>query len=386
MRADRRAGQAGCRRCYLIEATTSATLACSSLDSGEEPAASAATFWPSARGDVADVGLDELGLVGVSVLRADDRVAHEHQRVVRRVGRGALELDGEVVGLAALDGGRVVDDGCCALGARCDELVADLDLHDTEVTGARGVGVADGVGAVGDGVDDTRGALGALTGLVRERVGRLLVPHVGGDLVEVVREVLRGARVVRAVHGGDVGVGQGHAVVEGGDGRVVPLRDVALEDVGDGRGVERELVDTLDVEDDGDRGDVDREVDGLGVGSAGGEGAGDLLVVQGGVGAGEVDATGDEGLTTGAGARRVVVDGHVGVGGLEAGDPGLLGGLLRRGAGGVERAGERRGGLGRCGGCILVCCARGQCDGGYDGQDDRGAKTLEFHEGPFQGK
>ena len=40
--------------------------------------------------------------------------------------------------------------------------------------------------------------------------------------------------------------------------------------------------------------------------------------------------------------------------------------------------------LGR-GCCALVRCTRGQCDGGYDGQDDRSAETLEFHECPFQG-
>ena len=129
-----------------------------------------------------------------------------------------------------------------------------------------------------------------------------------GALAEVVGEVLRGARVVRAVHGGDGGDGQRRVGVQRGDGRVVPGRDLAVEDVGDGRGVEVQVVDALDVEDDGDRGDVDREVDGLGAGGAAGEGARELVVVQGGVGAGEVGGTRDEALAAGARALGVVVD------------------------------------------------------------------------------
>ena len=82
------------------------------------------------------------------------------------------------------------------------------------------------------------------------------------------------------------------------------------------------------------------------VGGALGEAAGgDLLVLERAVGAGEVARAREEGLAARARARGVVVDRDVGVGGLEAGDPRLLGGVLRGGAGADEVAGERRGRL-----------------------------------------
>ena len=78
---------------------------------------------------------------------------------MRRVGGEAVQLDRQVVVGAAFDQRRTVDDSGSGLGGVLDELVADLDLGDTEVTGARGVGVADGSDTVGDGIDDTGGAL-----------------------------------------------------------------------------------------------------------------------------------------------------------------------------------------------------------------------------------
>ena len=69
------------------------------------------------------------------------------------------------------------------------------------------------------------------------------------------------------------------AVVQRGDRRVVPVGDRAGEDAGDGGGVEVERVDALDVERDGDRRDVGRELDEVGpVGARVERAGGDLLV------------------------------------------------------------------------------------------------------------
>ena len=125
----------------------------------------------------------------------------------------------------------------------------------------------------------------------------------------------------------------------------------------------------------------------VGVGRALGEAArGDLLVVERAVGAGEVARALEERLATGARARGVVVDRDVGVGGLEAGDPGLLGGVLRRRAGADEVARERRlrAGL-AAGGAALVRGAGAERECRGDGDDGGGAETLEVHVIPFRG-
>src|SRR5690606_16862477 len=106
-------------------------------------------------------------------------------------------------GRRVVRGGRALDDRGGGGVGEGDVLVADLDLHDAEVTGARRGRVADGAPRGVDGLDDARGALRAGAGRVWERVGGLLGPDVTGVLVEVVGEVLRRARVVRAVHGRD---------------------------------------------------------------------------------------------------------------------------------------------------------------------------------------
>src|SRR5699024_5832220 len=141
-----------------------------------------------------------------------------------------------------------------------------------------GVGVADGAHAVGDGCDDTGGALRGLAALDRPFAGGLIGPHVAGCLVEGVGEVLGGARDVGGVHDGDRVVGRGGAIVQLGDCRVVPVGDVTGEDAREHRGGEVQVRDALDVEDDGDRGDVDGEVVGDRLGGAQCEGAGDVLL------------------------------------------------------------------------------------------------------------
>src|SRR5699024_12133288 len=116
---------------------------------------------------------------------------------------------------------------------------------------------------------------------------------VGGVVGEVLGEVLGGAGVVRAVNGDDGGIGQLHIGVELGDRRIVPGGDVLGEDPGDHLGREVQVLDALEVEHDRDRGDVDGQVEGLlTVADLGG--GGELLLVQGGVGAGELHLAGEE--------------------------------------------------------------------------------------------
>ena len=63
----------------------------------------------------------------------------------------------------------------------------------------------------------------------------------GADLGEIVGPDERGARTVRAVHDGNRGAGQLDAGIELRDRRIVPFRDLAEEDLGDGRAVERQF-------------------------------------------------------------------------------------------------------------------------------------------------
>src|SRR5690606_27544598 len=91
---------------------------------------------------------------------------------------------------------------------RSDELVADLDLDLAEVAGLAGVGVADRALTALDRGDQTRGAVSGLAALDRPRLDDAAAPGALGGGRQVVGEVLRRARVVRAVHGRDLGVGQ----------------------------------------------------------------------------------------------------------------------------------------------------------------------------------
>ena len=65
--------------------------------------------------------------------------------------------------------------------------------------------------------------------------------------------------------------------------------------------------DAVEVEDHGDRGDVDRDVEGV-AGSAHALGLLDLVIGQGGIGAGPCGGAGQEGGNASAGTRRVVGD------------------------------------------------------------------------------
>src|SRR5690606_27860475 len=122
-------------------------------------------------GHVGDVRLRDRGDRRVLVLTARDEVGDEDERVLGRVRRGAVELDGEVRRRGVVRGGRALDDRGRGLVGERDVLVADLDLRDPEVTGTRRGRVADRAGGGVDGLDDARRALRARAGRVRERVG-----------------------------------------------------------------------------------------------------------------------------------------------------------------------------------------------------------------------
>ena len=166
---------------------------------------------------------------------------------------------------------------------------------------------------------------------------------------------------------GQLGVG-----VVGLDRRVVPLGDLALEDAADGLGREVQLVDAVEVVDDGDGADVDRDLDDVALAAL--LGLGELLVVQVGVRTGDREAAGDELLAAAARADRVVVDGDVGVRGLEVLLPGGDCGLLGARSAGVQRAGHLGAGVGRAGVIGFVRCtagaeAEGECERGRGGGD-----------------
>ena len=132
-------------------------------------------------------------------------------------------------------------------------------------------------------------------------------------------KLLGRARAVGAVGDDDVGVGQLRARVVGGDRRVVPLLDVALEDLRDRVGRELQLVDAVDVVADRDRAEQDREVEEVA--------ALDLRLVGvlvRRVGAAEVDRPVGEVLAALARAAAAVVDLDVRVGLRERLDRDLL--------------------------------------------------------------
>ena len=89
---------------------------------------------------------------------------------------------------------------------------------------------------------------------------------------------------------------------------VVPLGDLAGEDLGQGGRLELEVVHAVEVVGDGDRADDHRQVDAPGRRRSGRWPCGCSSVLERGVGAGEVGRAGDEGCDAGAGAGGLVVD------------------------------------------------------------------------------
>src|SRR6478609_2805183 len=294
-----------------------------------------------------DVGRERLDQVDV-VLRvvglADDQVRGEDQRVGAGLGRGAVDVDHDVTLLARVVARGDVEGGRGGLLRRGDELVADLDGDLAERAGLRGVRVADGALAALDGLDQAGGALAGLAALDRPVAGGLGRPGAVAGLRQVVGEVLRGARLVRAV----------------------------------------QLGDALEVEDDGDRGDVDRQVHRVGA-----EAAllrlGQLVLVERGVGTRELHGAVEERGAATTRADRVVRDRDVGVRVLEPGAPGLHRGLLRRGAraGELTREGAGRGvgaagGLGGARRVVRTTCREGEGDDAGEGEGTR-TTAVELH-------
>ncbi|MPM53205.1 hypothetical protein SDC9_99970 [bioreactor metagenome] len=322
-----------------------------------------------------------LVLVGGAV----DVVGEQHDRVGRGVLRGAVDLDGHVLRGLATDLLRGGDGPGRGLRGVLDVAVADLDGDGAQAADRRRVGVDDGaLGRLGQG-DHTGGLLRRLLAgvLGGPGLGGLVRPRVGGGLAQVVGEVLRGARVIGPVHDGDLGVRQGDARVLVGDRRVVPGGDPAGEDLGDGGGVHLDvLLHRGQVVGHGDRRDVGRDAEGT-VGAADGLRLLPLVGLQRGVGAGEQVLTVEEAGTTGAGADRVVLDRHTGLGLLEAVDPGghsgLLGGRATAGQGPGQVARRLRGGGTGLGGGGAGRQAEDQSGGSSDGSAD----SRDLHEIPF---
>src|SRR4051794_20579224 len=257
---------------------------------------------------------DRVRLVARRVDRAEAQVAGNADAVAG--GRGGLERRGDVVPGLVLDvGGREV----------VRERVRLLDVAHAAV-----VLLHAGRDAVV--------ALGARAGRPLDRLvdaGAAL--PLGRVVGEEGREELRRAGLVRAVADRDRLVGQLRARVGCGDGRVVPLLDLAEEDVRDGLAVELEpLVDAVDVVGDRDGPEDARDVDGLALLL----GRRDLRVLHGGVRGAEVDGAGGELGDAATGADALVVDAEA-VLVLQARGPLLVDGQGEGGAGAVDRAGQR---------------------------------------------
>src|SRR3954453_13396763 len=281
---------------------------------------------------------DRVGLVAGRVDRAEAQVTGDADAIAG--GRGRLERRGDVVAGLVLDvGGREV----------VRERVRLLDVaHAAVVLLHAG-----------------RDAVVALGARARRPLDRLVdagaVLPLGRVVGEEGREELRRARLVGAVADRDRLVGQLHAGVRRGDGRVVPLLDLAEEDVRDGLAVELEaLVDALDVVGDRDGPEHARDVDGLALLLRGL----DLGVLHGGVRGAEVDRAGRELRDAATRADALVVDGEA-VLVLQARAPLLIDRQREGGAGAVDRAGERlrRAARGAAAGRATVATARGDAEG-----------------------
>src|SRR5699024_7409680 len=151
---------------------------------------------------------------------AQREVGDQDDRVDALLGRGAIQLDDDVVLLTTLLARGDVDGLGGGLGAVLDELVTHLDRGGADVAGLRGVGVAHGAVAGLDGGDQTVGDVGGLAAWDRPRLDRVVGRGVGGVVGVVLGEVLGGAGVLRAVHRDDGRVGQLDVGVELRDRRV----------------------------------------------------------------------------------------------------------------------------------------------------------------------
>src|SRR6478609_1927297 len=302
------------------------------------------------RGEGLEEALDLLARLGVGVLRADDLVGDEDDRVGPGLLGGVVDLEREVVAHARLLGRG--DRLAGRLGGQLDGTGTRVDLGHGELV-LLGVGELD----VGDAAvlalrrGGDAGRLLLALALAGPLLAGLVGPGVGSGGLEALREVLGRARLVGAEEDLDRRRGKRDALVERGDGRVVPGRDLAVEDLRGHPGVEHELVDALDVVGDRDGAGDHGQVPGLGAAGRLGVVGLDLAVLGLGlerrVGPGEVDLLGDELLDAGTGAGGLVVDVGVGAGRLVRLEVLVAGVLLGRGSLGLEVAAEAVAGGGR---------------------------------------
>src|SRR5262249_29461899 len=304
--------------------------------------------------DVGEVGLHQLRLGVVAVLRAAHQVADQEHWVAARVGRGPFDRVGEhELALAELRVLlRLIEVVRRTLGARGHVRVANLDLGDAQALGLARVGVADGAVAGLDRLDHAGRLRCRLAAVQRPGAVGVERPDARGGHMEVVGEVGRGPRLVRAMDRRDLRAWQAHTRIVRLDGRVVPGCDLALEDLRGRVRAELQVVDALEVVDDRDRRDVVRDLNQL-AGRAALRRLRHLIRVERRVAAGEGGlAAGDELVAAAARPDRVVRDRGAGVLILELGGPGLLRGLLRAraGAGQVARDAGRAAAVARSAG------------------------------------
>ena len=171
-----------------------------------------------------------------------------------------------------------------------------------------------------------------------------------GGRVEELGEVVGRARTVGAAGDDDVGVGQGDARVVGGDQRIVPLRDLALEDRGDAGRRELQLVDARQVVRHRDRSDDGRYVHELSTRELG-----DIFGLDHSVGAGEVDDVRLEIATALSRTAAAVLDGQIGSDTGQRGDRVVVE-ALREGGATADEAARQFGEVDRC--CLPACVDR----------------------------
>src|SRR3954469_10332688 len=277
---------------------------------------------------------DRVGLIAGRVDRAEAQVVRHRQAVAGRRGRLQRRRD-EVAGLVLQVREREAVRERVGLLDVADRAVVLLDAggHPVVALGA--------------------GARRPLDRLVDARAV-LPLGRVGG---EERGEQLGRARLVGAVADGDLAAREVRVGVALGDRGVVPLRDLAEEDVGDGLAVELEaLVDALDVVGHGDRAEHARDVDRVAL-LLGGR---DLLVLHRGVGGAEVDGAGGELGDPATRADALVVDGQALLL-LEARGPLLVDREREGGACAVDAAGQlgaARGAAAAAAGAVIAPAGR----------------------------
>src|SRR4029079_17924766 len=281
--------------------------------------------------------LDELGLrrilAGLARVRPHEQERDGADRVRLRVGR-VDRAEAQVLRGRDARGG-----GGRGLQRRLDVLaglVLDRGGRELVLQCVRLLDVADRALRLLHAAGDAVVALGAGAGRPLDRLVRAGAALPGRGVVgEEGGEVRRRAGLVGAVADRDARGRQLRARVLARDLRVVPLLDLAEEDVGDRLAVELEaLVDAVDVVGDGYGTEHRRDVDRVAALLLGGR---DLVVLHRGVGGAEVDSARAELRDAAAGADGLVVDRRALLL-LEAGGPLLVDGRRERRAGAVDGA------------------------------------------------